>query len=153
MRRRLVLAVLALFLVSNLFACTMFTKKEGASSAAKTSRASYYEFEDVLVPSEMKLDKKDSFIYTTSRFKAGVLTFTGRVEPDSLTAFFQNNMTKDGWRLISTFKFRETTLVFLKDERAAVVTIQEGLYNSKLQVRVGPTAEASGAPAKGSQPK
>jgi hypothetical protein len=100
----------------------------------------------------MKLDKKDSFVYTAANFKVGILSFTGRVEPDSLTSFFQNNMPKDGWRQISTLKYRETMLVFLKDERACVITIKEKFFNTSLKVRVGPIDQAA-SPVKGNPPR
>ena len=112
-------------------------------------RASSYDFDDILIPSEMKLNQKDSFVYTSSQFKVGILSFRGNVEPDSLAAFFQNNMPKDGWRQISTFKYRETMLVFLKEERACVITIKEKLFSTSLEVRVGPIDQAS-SPVKGS---
>jgi hypothetical protein len=138
MPRRLTVVFLLFFLFSVLSACAT-TKREGApSSTGQTSRASYYDFEDVMIPSDLKLNKKDSFVYTTSRFKAGVLTFSGRVESDSLASFFQNNMTKDGWRPISTLKFHGTMLVYLKDERACVITIKENIFSTTLEVRVGP---------------
>ena len=151
-RRSTVTLILSLLLVSFLFACATSGQrdaKSGASStpAAQSTRAGYYEFDYVLVPADMKLDRKDTFTYSTGKFKVGVLTYTGRVEPDSLAAFFQNNMTKDGWRQISTFKFRETTLVFLKDERAALITIADGLFSTKLQIKVGPTEQVV-SPAK-----
>ncbi len=152
MIRRLTAVFFLFFLVSILSACAT-TKKEGApSSTEQPSRPSYYDFEDVLIPSEMKLEKKESFIYTTSRFKAGVLTFSGRVEPDSLASFFQNNMTKDGWRPISTLKFHGAMLVFLKDERACVITIKESLFSTTLDVRVGPidqpASQVKGSPSR-----
>ena len=149
MPKRLTAVFLLFFLFSVLSACAT-TKKEGApSSTEQTSRASYYDFEDILIPSEMELVKKDSFLYTTSRFKAGVLTFSGGVDPDSLAAFFQNNMAKNGWRQISTLKFRDTMLLFLKEDRACIITIKESIFSTTLGVRVGPIEQAS-SPAKGS---
>jgi hypothetical protein len=152
MPRRLTVIFLLFFLLLALSACAT-TKKEGAPSSTERSlRSSYYDFEDILIPSEMKLDKKASFVYTTARFKAGGLTFSGRVEPDSLASFFQNNMTKDGWRPISTLKFQGTMLVFLKEERACVILIKEKLFTTTLEVRVGPidqpASQVKGSPSR-----
>ncbi len=148
MRKRAALFVLLFFASASLFACAT-TKQEGAPAPASVKqRASYYDFEDVIIPSEMKLDSKNSFVYSTPRFKAGVLTFTGSVEPESLATFFQNNMVKDGWRLLSVMKFRGTMLVFLKDDRASVITIKEGMFSTQLEVRVGPIEQGGAAPAK-----
>lgn len=149
MRQRAALLILFFFASASLFACAT-TKQEGAPAAPQVkSRASYYDFEDVIIPSEMKLDSKNSFIYSTSHFKAGVLTFTGGVEPESLATFFQNNMVKDGWRALSVMKFRGTMLVFQKEDRASVITITEGVFSTQLEVRVGPIEAGGGVPAKG----
>jgi hypothetical protein len=152
MPRRLTVVFLLFFLFSVLSACAT-TKKEGAPPVVEEKpRASSYEFNDILIPSEMKLNQKDSFVYTTSRFKAGVLTFSGRVESDSLASFFQNNMTKDGWRTISTLKFHGTMVVFLKDDRACVITIKEKFFSTTLEVRVGPidqpASQVKGSPSR-----
>jgi hypothetical protein len=152
MTRRLTVVFLLLFLFSIFSACAT-TKKEGASSPPEEKpRASSYDFNDILVPSEMKLNQKDSFVYTSAQFKVGILSFSGNVEPDSLTSFFQNNMPKDGWRQISTLKYRETMLVFLKDERACVITIKERFFSTSLKVRVGPIDQAA-SQVKGTPPR
>ena len=152
MTRRFTAVFLLLFLFSIFSACAT-TKKEGAPpSPEEKPRASYYDFGDILIPSEMKLDKKDSFVYATANFKAGILSLTGNVEPDSLATFFQNNMPKDGWRQISTIKYRDAMLVFLKDERACVITIKEKLFSTSLKVRVGPIDQAA-SQVKGTPPR
>ena len=143
MIRRLTVVFLSFFLLAICSACAT-TKKESASSPPEERpRASSYDFSDILIPSEMKLDQKDSFIYSTTQFKVGILSFSGNVEPDSLASFFQNNMPKDGWRQISTLKYKETMLLFLKDERACVITIKEKTFSTTLKVRVGPIDQAA----------
>src|SRR4030042_5422633 len=106
--------IFLLSLLSGILPACATIKKEGSTSASgQKSRASYYDFTDILIPSELTRDKENSFVYSTSRLKVGILTFKGRVEPDSLAVFFQNNMPRDGWRVISTLKYRETMIVFL----------------------------------------
>ncbi len=110
-----------LFLLTLILPASLKAQKEESSSAQdKKQRSSYYDFEDVLIPSELTLNKKDSFVYGTNRSKAGVLIFEGRAEPISLANFFQNNMRNDGWRLIS------------KEDRACVIYNQgEVLFHSR----------------------
>ncbi len=152
MIRRLTIVFLSLFLFSIFSACAT-TKKEGASSPPEERpRASSYDFSDILIPSEMKLNQKDSFVYTSAHFKVGILSFSGNVEPDSLASFFETNMPKDGWRLISTLKYRETMLLFLKDERACVITIKEKTFSTSLKVKVGPIDQAA-IQGKGNPPR
>jgi hypothetical protein len=121
----------------------MAQKEETSSFSDKKARASYYDFEDILIPSELSLDKKNSFIYATSRSKVGILAFEGRVEPSSLATFFQNNMQKDGWNLLSSFKYRQYLLTFLKEDRACVITINETSFTTTTEVRVGPIEPGS----------
>ena len=97
--------------------CSGLKQKKNTSTSSffnkqkeKKSVSLYYDFQDVLVPGELKVDKKGSFVYRTSGFSAGVLVLTGRVELGSLIAFFENNMAKDNWRPLSSFKFPRATI-------------------------------------------
>jgi hypothetical protein len=140
-----------LFLAILMLPGSLMAQKEEASSVPdKKARASYYDFDDILIPSELSLDKKNSFVYGTSRFRVGILVFEGRVEPSSLAAFFQNNMQKDGWSLLSSFKYRQYLLTFLKEDRACVITINEKSFTTTADVRVGPI-ELGSLPIKGTQ--
>jgi len=152
MPKKLTIAFLLLLFASVLFACAT-AKKEGTSPSQELRpRTSTYDFDDVRIPSEMKIDKESSFVYSTSHLKVGLLAFTGRVTPDSLAAFFQTNMPRDGWRPITTLKFRQSMLVFFKDDRACMITIREKLIYTLLEVWVGPIEQAS-SPVKGTAPR
>lgn len=120
-------------------------KGESSSVSITETRTSYYDFDDILIPSELSLDKKNSLLFTAGRSKVGILLFSGRVEPSSLTAFFQNNMQKDGWSLLSSFKYRQHLLIFLKGERTCVITITEKTFSTTAEVRVGLTEQGSPA--------
>jgi hypothetical protein len=142
-----------LFLVALMLpGCVTARKGEPASVPTKETRASYYDFDDILIPSELSLDKKNSLIYTTGRLKAGILVLGGRVEPASLASFFQNNMQKDGWSLLSSFKYRQYLLVFLKEDRVCVIMITEKTFSTAAEVRVGPI-EQGVVSIKGPQPR
>ena len=146
--------VVIIFLLFTLIlpGCATSKKEQATATPATRERASYYDFDDVLIPSELTVDKKKSLIYTTGRLKAGVLVLDGRVEPSSLAAFFQNNMQKDGWSLLSSFKYRQFLLVFLKEDRVCVVTITEKTFSTTAEVRVGPI-EQGVVTIKGPQPR
>jgi hypothetical protein len=145
--------VVIFFLVTLMLSGCMTTRKgETSPVSSKETRASYYDFDDILIPSELSLDKKYSMVYTTGRLKAGMLVFGGRVEPSSLSSFFQGNMQKDGWILLSSFKYRQYQLVFLKEDRVCVVTITEKTFSTTAEVRVGPIEQGIVA-IKGPQPR
>ncbi len=115
-------------------------------SATKTKQGaipSYYDFGDVLIPKELKITKKLSFVYRTPGFTTGVLTLTGRVEINSLVAFFENNMIKDNWREISSFKSPRTIMLFQKENRFCVINIIDEEPKVRVDIWVSPTFEES----------
>jgi hypothetical protein len=130
------------FLVSNATAETDTSKGETSQAAVQKDQGSapiYRDFGDVLVPSEMEPDADASFIYTTSGLTVGVMTVKGRVETDSLIVFFQNNMAKDNWKLISYFKSPKTLMLFRKETRWSAINITEGVYYTYAEIWVAPT--------------
>lgn len=105
----------------------------------------YYDFKDVLMPGELSLDKKDSFVYMTSGFAAGFLHLKGRVDSTSLVTFFENNMTKDNWQLVSSFRSARTLLLFTKKSRTCVIIVTENSFNTDVEVWVAPMEGTSGS--------
>ena len=69
----------------------------------------------------------------------GVITLTGRVEIDSLVTFFENNMAKDNWRNISSFKSPRTIILFQKENRFCVINIIDGELEARVNIWVSPT--------------
>ncbi|MEA3279340.1 MAG: hypothetical protein U9Q38_01895 [Thermodesulfobacteriota bacterium] len=125
--------------------CAGFKSKKGSSTSQTTTQKDkgpsplYYDFGDVLIPNELKIIKKSSFVYRTPGFSAGVLALSGRVEVSSLIAFFENNMAKDNWRTISSFKSPRTIMVFQKENRWCVINITEKEFNTHVEIWVAPT--------------
>ncbi|MCF8068527.1 MAG: hypothetical protein K9L30_08090 [Desulfobacterales bacterium] len=99
----------------------------------------YYDFGDVLLPKELKLNQDSSFVYRTPGFTAGVLALKGRVEYNSLINFFEVNMIKDNWRAISYFKSPRTIMMYQKDNRWCVISIHEGDFTTHVEIWVAPT--------------
>lgn len=111
-----------------------------ASKQDKTPASLYHDFEDVLAPSELKVDKKRSFVfYHAPDFTAGVLVLTGRVEVKSLIRFFENNMAKDNWRLASSLKSPCTIMFFNKPNRGCIINITEKQFKTEVEIWVAPT--------------
>lgn len=148
-QRRLYLAIL-IFMITVVFTvggCSSLSKKDDKATApaSKTSSAvaaRYYDFGDVLVPKELKVDKKSSFIYQTSGFSAGVLVLKGRIETSSLISFFETNMTKDNWNIISSFKSERTMLLFQKTHRWCVINITDEAFSTYVEIWVAPTTKS-----------
>ncbi len=141
-------AVVVFFLFAQwaLTGCASTPAKEGGTASSETAlRASFSGFEDVVIPSDISVNKKKSQVYSAGKFKVGLLTFQGRVEPDSLADFFQNNLPRSGWKLMTTLKDQDHTLIFLRDDRVCLITIGEGWFTTVCEVRVGLVEKASEA--------
>ena len=109
----------------------------------------YRDFGDVLVPGEMETLPKSSFVYITSGLTAGVLTLEGHVDAESLIAFFQNNMIRDNWKMVSYFKSPKSIMLFKKETRWCVIIIYTtpAGYFTTAEIWVAPTlADAESAP-------
>ena len=102
-----------------------------------------YYLDDVRVPSELNYKPDKSFIYETPRFKAGILNFTKwRLDVPSLIDFFTYNMEKDNWRLINSFRLKESFLNFSKPDKTCTIRIKEKWTGTTIvEIQVGPLGE------------
>jgi ASC-1-like (ASCH) protein len=103
----------------------------------------YYDFGDVLVPREMKIEKNASFVFRTPGLSAGVLSMKGRVDGYSLITFFENNMANDNWSMVSAFKSFRNIMLFKKENRWCVINITEKKFYTYLEIWVSPTVEGA----------
>lgn len=145
---RITLRLLCLMAVPTLLlaACSSTPKTTDGSDAKKKDDKNaplYYDFSDVLVPRELKLNTKSSFVYRTTSFSAGVLVFKSKVERGSLIEFFENNMAKDNWQAVSTFKSPRTLLLFQKETRWCVINITDGSWDTLVEIWVAPFSDLS----------
>ena len=101
----------------------------------------YYDFGDVLLPNQLKIDNSNSFVLSASGLTAGVLSLKGRVEINSLITFFENKMPIDGWTLVNKFRGLRNMLLFTKQNRNCVITIDEGQINTLVEIWVAPTIQ------------
>ena len=97
----------------------------------------YYDFDDVLIPPELKLDTQKSMVVSTSTFSGGVLVFNGYVDQASLIDFFLKNMAKDNWQLKGSIKYRHTVLTFEKPNKGCVITVGEQTFNTPVEIWIG----------------
>lgn len=136
--------ILSCLLFLSCAAESRFQKKNGwgekETSLNKGLVPLYYDFSDVLVPGELKIDRQASFIYQTAGLSAGVMIFSGNVEINSLITFFTNNMMKDDWQEISSIRSARTLMLFKKENRWCVITISKNdLFSMNVEIWVAPT--------------
>ena len=109
----------------------------------ETAISLYYDFNDVPVPKELEVKKEKSVIFQTTEFTAGLLTFSGKVESDSLISFFSNKMPEDGWRFLSLFKSPIKMMFFLKENRFCIITITSEGRSTEVEILVTPNFQSS----------
>ncbi len=139
-----------LILTFVLTGCSGLGSKNKSSSSESTRGNSiekkttvYYDFGDVLLPNQLSIDNKNSFVLSASGMTAGVLSLRGRVEINSLITFFENKMPIDGWTLVNKFRGLRNMLLFNKQNRNCVITLDEGHINTLVEIWVAPTIQGS----------
>ena len=109
----------------------------GAPTPAALGR--YYDFDDIQVPVQLKLNKEKSILFKVGSFKAGLLSFSDNLEVESLINFFVESMTKDNWVLKSSFKYPKIALFFAKQGKTCIIHITEHTFSTEVEIWVAPT--------------
>ena len=113
---------------------------------AKETTAIYHEFEDVLIPKALSVVENSTVVVSTPGYTSGILTLKGRVEKNSLFGFFNVNMIKDNWNMVSQIKSPASMImIFQKQSRWAVITIREKTLYTYVEIGVAPTVNKSGS--------
>ncbi len=140
----LIYTAAALLLVTG--CSTLGSKDQDASSTASTASSAvepenahvYLDFGDVMLPKELKVDKKESFVMNTGGMTSGVLVMSGGVDANSLVGFFEKKMPVDGWNKVGSFRSARSMLVFEKKTRWCVIAITDGSFKTKVEIWVAP---------------
>jgi hypothetical protein len=119
---------------------TLKQSREEAAKGGESGIGQYYYFGDVLVPKELKFKPNKSFIYETPRSKTGVMVFTKWwLDAGSLVDFFNYHMEKDNWKLVNSFRGKESVLNFSKPDKSCAIKISEKWSGTtEVEIRVGP---------------
>jgi hypothetical protein len=103
----------------------------------RKTTAVYYDFEDVLIPLDLKIIQDKSMIVSTPGFTSGIVMLKGRVDRRSLINFFNNNMQKDNWTMVSQISSPNIAiLVFEKPLKSAVISIKSEQIYTYVEVGV-----------------
>jgi hypothetical protein len=98
----------------------------------------YYDFDDVLIPGELKPNRRISSVSQTETISTGVLSLSGKIEIEALFQFFKNNMAKDNWRSVSGLTGSRSLLLFEKGNRWCVIIMAGDGYGTRVDVWVAP---------------
>ncbi|MBU1002484.1 MAG: hypothetical protein KKE73_08165 [Proteobacteria bacterium] len=149
---KIFITTLAIVSLLALGGCDSALQNRGEGAPAKSTQSmskpmgTYQEFDDVLIPNEMELDQKASFVFETPQFKTGIVTYKGRVDAVSLANFFEKELPKDNWRLRSKMKYNRTIMVFEKPDRDCVVNIIDETFNTVVEIMVAPRQDSGSTP-------
>ena len=143
MKKIIILSCVMLLLCSG---CTFFKNLTGQQNQPKQEggpNQAFYGFPDVPIPQELTLVSDRSFVYETSVFKAGVLFFNGNVELQSLENYFKINMPKNGWKYVNSFRYRDSILNYVKDDKTCNIRMSRGTFSSDVEIWVGPAEKGT----------
>lgn len=128
--------------------CTTLKSDEPAPAAdaavAREGATVYHDFGDVMVPRQLKVNQKDSFIIHSAGTTSGVLVLSGNVDANSLVSFFENKMPLDGWRKTGSFRSARSLVLFSKQTRWCVISVSEGRFRTHVEIWVAPTLNEAG---------
>lgn len=150
LRRNAAIALLFIFLLGLVWmgCSTTVTERrgepvKGEEKEVSKYRAKYYYFDDVLIPGELKYRPNKSAIYETPRFKMGWMVFSKWwLDIDSLIDFFNYHMEKDNWKMVNSFKGKESIVNFSKPDKTCTIRLSDTWYGkTEVEVRVGPLGE------------
>ena len=98
------------------------------------------EFGDIPVPSELKRNDEQSFVYEAPGVVIGVVIYEGRYKGRSIAQFFRNEMPNNGWRFLNAFSDARYVISFLKENRSCQISVEEATFGTRVVIKVGPTS-------------
>jgi hypothetical protein len=143
------IAVLFCIMVLFVSGCTLFqkpVKDETTQPGPGTLNQTFYGFPDIPVPSELNFVKEKSFVYEAANLRVGVMCLSGNVDLQSLENYFKINMIKNGWRFVNSFKFKDVTLNFIKDDKTCNIKMVKDSFNAEVEIWVGPVSSIDKGP-------
>jgi hypothetical protein len=113
----------------------------GQSFLQRRTSPVYHDFEDILIPGELRLSRTMSSVFQSKTIAAGVLVFSGKMDRQQLVQFFKSNMVKDNWTWVSGFTGSSSLLLFEKENRWCVITLTGAGYGDQTRVWVSPKTD------------
>lgn len=133
--------ILALFLSLTMSGCIfgLGSAEEDMAPAPneETNQPFYhYSYRQILLPSGLELDKKESFFVDTDSFVGGHLRYTGQLEIESLAEFFINTMPKNKWKKVYSSVSSRMLQAYSKEGRTCIIKITETNFKTYVDIYV-----------------
>jgi hypothetical protein len=144
MKKIIILSCVILLICSG---CAWFQRQTSVEASPQPRQEGpnqvFYGFPDVPTPRELSIISDRTFVYETSAIKAGKLFLNGNVDLESLETYYRVNMPKNGWRYVNSFRFKDTIMNYVKDDRICNIRMSRGAVSSDLEIWVGPAEKGS----------
>ncbi len=134
-------------LVIGMMGCAQIKRISPFSHPSDNSTISYtngyekstsYDFPDIPIPKELKLDVSRSIVFESPRVKLGVLVYKGRVDALSLFEYFVKKLPEYNWKLRSYFKYGRYIVLFSKQDKDLVIRIKDKGFTTEATLWVVP---------------
>ncbi len=129
---------------------TLFSGSDSGSTMGNVPppiSKSIVDYPDIELPSDMDLDNDESMAIRTDSFMGGILSFSGRIEMQSLKDFIIASMKRNKWKVVGEASSETIMLAFTKPNKTCMVVIDEDFGGSlgKTHVYLYVTADRAAA--------
>ncbi len=144
MKKIIILACIMLLMCSG---CAWFQRHAALDTTPQPKQEGpnqvFYGFPDVPIPQELTIVNDKSFVYEAPGLKAGILFLNGNVDLQSLENYFKVNMPKNGWRYVNSFRYRDSILNYVKDDKTCNIRMSRGKFSSDVEIWIGPAEKGT----------
>jgi hypothetical protein len=134
---------------SHPYQAAVINAETGATAMAAVTSYTTEDFADIAIPVELFWDRDDSMTTRTESFAGGVLKYSGRVEIDSVTNFFIQELPKQGWKLVGSARFKKVLLAFTKPGKTCTIQVSESGFSKTTKVLIYVTDDIASRQAQG----
>jgi hypothetical protein len=127
-----------LFFLLVVSGCAKVIQSQSGGAETPTPIVTIREFPDVPIPTDLKLEEKESFVYVAPGLATGLLVYHGNVEYDSLVRFFDENLIQNGWVLRASLKYPQTLLFYQKESSVCLINIKPAALKMRVEIWLAP---------------
>ena len=126
--------------------CGCATTTDTTSGPLKSQ--SILKFSDIPVPVGLKPLPLESYSFESSGVRAGVLKYSGKLNPDLVTNFYKDQMPSYNWNLINIIEYGQRLMNFERETETCIITIFPKGSLTILTISLGPKSQATARRAK-----
>lgn len=97
-------------------------------------------FTDIPVPENFSMDTENTFVYESGSgtVKVGRLFYSGWGKLDGTVAFYQNEMTNKGWKLVNAMGHDGKVMNYFKQGRVCTLILTSNWARVNVEIQTGP---------------